>query len=416
VDRELSHDTIRKARTKRVLQIVGAVLILSVAIMLLRSCISPTAVRSRLRLSVAEIGMIEATVSASGTVIPEFEQVITSPITTKLEKVLLKAGEQVHEGDAILQLNKESIQRTLAQLLDELELQKNRKKQLSLQLDRDKIDLQAAYDIKQLESEYKAAELAKVQHLERIGGATGEDVRRAELDLDIAKRALQQLISQMENQKSSLLADMRELDIQIRIQENRIGEVQTQVGLADARAERDGVVTWINDDIGASVHTGDVIARIADLSGFRVEATISDIHGEKLRVGGPVRVRLNDRYSSGHIQSIRPTVENGIITFVVELDEKSDPSLRHNLRVDVYVVTSYKDNVVRVRNGQFYRGKREQKVFVLNGDLAIGHLVDIGESNYDWVELIGDVAAGDTVIVSNMSRYKHMDEVSISND
>ena len=416
MDRELSHDTIRKAKIKRVLQIAGAVLILTVAIMLLRSCISPTAVRSRLRFSVAEVGMIEATVSASGTVIPEFEQVITSPISTKLEKVLLKAGEQVHEGDAILQLDKESIQRTLAQLLDELELQKNRKKQLSLQLDRDKIDLQAAYDIKKLESEYKAAELAKVQHLKKIGGATGEDVRRAELDLDIAKRALQQLNSQMENQEASLLADMTELDLQIRIQENRIGEVQTQIELADARAERNGVVTWINDDIGASVNKGDVIARIADLSGFRVEASISDIHGEKLRVGGPVRVRLNDRYLSGHIQSIRPTVENGIITFVVELDEKSDHSLRHNLRVDVYVVTSYKDNVVRVRNGQFYRGKREQRVFVLNGDRAIGHLVDIGESNYDYVEIIGDIAVGDTVIVSNMSRYEHMDEVSVSND
>jgi len=48
--------------------------------------------------------------------------------------------------------------------------------------------------------------------------------------------------------------------------------------LAMMHADRDGVVTSIVEDAGAMIHKGDVVARIADLSSYRVDATISDIH------------------------------------------------------------------------------------------------------------------------------------------
>jgi len=35
------------------------------------------------------------------------------------------------------------------------------------------------------------------------------------------------------------------------------------VELATARAPRDGVVTWVASDEGATVHRGDVLARVA---------------------------------------------------------------------------------------------------------------------------------------------------------
>jgi HlyD family secretion protein len=37
----------------------------------------------------------------------------------------------------------------------------------------------------------------------------------------------------------------------------------------------------------------------------------------------------------------------------------------------------------------------------------------MGVSNFDWVELQGDINAGDEVVVSNMDDYRHMEEISI---
>ena len=90
---------------------------------------------------------------------------------------------------------------------------------------------------------------------------------------------------------------------------------------------------------------------------------------------------------TGTISSISPAVQNGIVTFIVGPEDKADPALRANLRLDVYVVTSFKADVVRVKNGPFYDGIVEQRVFVIEGNTAVGRTVDIGASNFDWVEI-----------------------------
>ena len=118
----------------------------------------------------------------------------------------------------------------------------------------------------------------------------------------------------------------------------------------------------------------------------------------------------------GTITSIRPTIENGIITFIVELNKKSNEALRSNLRVDVFVVTSFKDNVIRVANGPFVNGSGVQDIFVVEGDKAVRRTVTIGATNFDFVEIENDVEVGEEVIISNMEDYIHTDEVDIKND
>ncbi|UCD94526.1 MAG: HlyD family efflux transporter periplasmic adaptor subunit [Candidatus Zixiibacteriota bacterium] len=416
MDRALPADIIRKKRLKRYLKIASVVLILLVVYIVFRTIMTPTISRGKILTSVAEVGTIEATITASGVVTPEFEQVLTSPIPSKIENIILKSGDPVKAGQSILKLNKEFIQIEYEKLTDELALLKNKKEQLGLRLQRTRIDLQARYDIKDLETKFMTAQLERATRLYEIGGGTQQDLERAELSLEIAQRELKQLANQMENQQASLEADLNELNFQIQIQKNSIGEVRRQMELADARADRNGVITWINDDLGATVNPGDALARIADLGSFKVEARISDIHASRLKVGGPVKVRINDLDLAGRISNIFPTVENGIVTFVAELDEKSHVSLRSNLRVDVFVITSCKDSVIRVGNGAFYEGSVDQKVFVVEGDEAVRRVVSIGASNYDYVEIRGDIRPGDEVIISDMSNYYHMERVGIAED
>jgi len=41
-------------------------------------------------------------------------------------------------------------------------------------------------------------------------------------------------------------------------------------------------------------------------------------------------------------------------------------------------------------------------------------IVDIGVSNHDFVQIIGDIANGDEVVISDMRRYEHLDEIEIA--
>ena len=414
MDRELPQSIIRKKRVRQISIASGTLAVLLVGFYGLRSAISPTIDRSRILTSVAERGPIEATISASGVVVPEFEQVLTSPIASTVESVHKQSGDSVHTGESILQLNTDQLQLAFDKVSDELEIEKNKKRQQTLALERERADLIASHDIKVLQEKYAASKYERAKHLFDIGGITQADLDIASLDLDIARRELQQLNDQVANQDASLDATQKELDLQINVRENNRNDIQRQLDLSAARAGRNGILTWVNDDIGASVNPGDVVARVADLSSFKVEATVSDIHAAKLALGGAVNVRIGKTSLRGQITSVRPAVQDGIVTFVVQLDDKSNAVLRPNLRVDVYVVTSSVDDVVRVKNGPFYNGSRDQKVFVVHGDKAVAKTLDIGVSNYDWVELQGDIQPGEEVIVSDTKSFEHMDEVDIN--
>jgi HlyD family secretion protein len=174
-------------------------------------------------------------------------------------------------------------------------------------------------------------------------------------------------------------------------------------------------VTWVNENIGASVNPGEIIARVADLNSFKVEGQISDIHIDKINVGMPVRVRIGKNEIVGEMSSIRPTIRNGVVTFLVELDDKSNSALRSNLRVDVYVIRSRRGDVLRVKNGAAFNGSGKNSVFIIRDDKAIRREVMVGAVNFDYVEIIEGLNEGDEIIISDMEKHRNQNKLYIKN-
>ena len=413
MDRNLSKEQIRKQHIKKALRILGIIAIFILSILLFRKMLQSSVKRSQVLTAFAEIGNLEGTITASGIIVPEFEQIITSSIQSKIEKVYYRAGETVQKDSSILKLNKEFTQTSLEQTKDELALKINRKEQLKLKIERSLIDLSAQYDINKLRIQFLESKLAVQKRLNKIGVGIQEELDQAVLNLEIARRELEQLEKRIDNERKSLKADLMELELEIQIQEKTIKTLERQLELADVCSNREGIITWVNDDIGASINPGDIIARIADLTSYKVEGKISDIHASKIIVGNPVRIRIGDTDLSGRITGIQPTIQNGIITFTIELDDKTNPLLRSNLRIDVFVITSFKQNVVRVKNGPFINGSGEQKIFIIDGDKAVRKKVLVGATNFDWIEVINGLKSGEEAIISDMEKYIHKEIINI---
>ncbi len=416
MDRELPESVIRWRKLRILLVIIAGLILVGLALGGFRWIIKPTIKRSRIVTAIAEIGSIEDALTSSGTMVPEFEQVITSPIQSKIDSVFIRAGETVSVGQSIVKLDDEFIQMKFNKLSDEHELKINRKEQRGIDMESELLDLNAQYDILELRTQYSQSKYEMEKQLTELGAGTKEALELAELNRSIAQRELDQLRQQIENKKESLKADLREHDLQIRISAENLNELRRQMELAEVRAGREGVVTWVNENIGSAVNPGDEVARVADLSSFKVEATISDIHAAKLVIGTPVKVRITDFDLTGHISGIRPTIKNGVVTFLVELDDKRNPSLRSNLRVDVFVIMAAKDNIVRVENGPFISGSGLQDIFVIAGNKAIRKVVNVGATNFDFVELTDQVSPGDEIIISDMERYIHYHTIDVKDD
>ncbi|GGG04671.1 efflux RND transporter periplasmic adaptor subunit [Pontibacter amylolyticus] len=413
MDRELSASTRQARKRKRIWQIGIAAALVVVAILGFRSLITPSIPQAEIRTATVEEGAVEATITASGTVVPEHEQVITSPIQARIEQVVHATGEQVQPGDQILLLDRAYTQLAYDKLKDEQEQSRHKTVQLNLNLEKKLNALASQLEIKRMHVKSLQAQFEDELYLLKIGGGTQESVKQAELNLKIAQQELAQIERDIVTERQLLKADEQELRYTLAMQSRSIEELQRKMEQAEVRATQPGVITWVKNEIGSNVNAGDIIARLADLSSYRVQATISDAFASQISVGSSVVVRINNADLKGSVASIKPTVENGIVTFFVALEEKAHELLRPSLRVDVYVQTAAKPNTLRVQNGPYFKTVSKPQVYVLRDGELIRREAKLGVSNVDYVELENGVQAGEQVVISDLADYQHLDKVKV---
>ena len=413
MDRDVSADHLKSTRTRRWLIGTGVVVLLAGSIYFFRKSLGSTIEGTRIRTAAVQRGDVENTLNATGEVIPAYEQIITSPIRAVIKRVLLTPGTRIEPGQPIVELDKSLTQIEFERYEDQLALKKNSIEQLRMKLDKNLFDAEISDKIKLLNINKLKADLEDARRLAKVGGGTQEDITRAENALKIAQLEKQQLENDLTYNRQSMGASLRETELGAQIESKNLKELQHKLRMADIVADRKGVLTWVNENIGSAVNEGEMLAKVADLGSFRVEGSCSDVYADQVKAGLPVVVKVNDSTLRGTITQVKPAVKDGVIGFVVQLDNARSESLRPNMKVDVFVVTDRRANTLRVTNGPAFTGKRKQYVYVVQGTQAIRREVEVGLSNFDFVEVKSGLQAGEKVIVTDMNQYEHLEEITI---
>jgi HlyD family secretion protein len=413
MDKEITLEVTSAKRKKTALVIIISIAVLVFAVMLLRGYIKSTINQSEITTAKVEIGNIENTINATGEVLPEFEEIITSPINASIKSALMDAGNKIKAGQSILTLDKSATQTDFEKQKFQLETKHTEISKLKLDLNKSFYDIQSNNDIKQLHISNLADAVENAKRLYKAGGGTRENIEQAELNLKVAQLEKKQLENEIKSKQQTMQLEIREAEIAADIQQNDLKELQRKLDLANVVATRAGVITYVNKNIGANIHEGETLARIADLGSFRIQGSISDNSADELHSGLPVIVRINDAQLRGHVSNVSPSVQNSIISFDVQLDDRASKLLRPNMKVDVFLVTATHSKIMRVANGPAFKGPSFQDIFVLNNGKAERRTVHIGLTNFDYVEIRDGVKPGDVVITSDMSEYKNSKEVTV---
>jgi HlyD family secretion protein len=387
--------------------------VLLISIWAFRSYVKPTVTRAGLITAVVETGDIENTISASGEVLPEFEEILTSPINASIQQVVLDAGKKVNTGQSILTLDKSAAQTDYERQKFQLDTKLDEIRKLRLDLDKSFYDVRSNDDIKQLRITNLADAVENAKRLYQAGGGTRESIEQAELNLKVALLEKKQLENEIANKQKTMQIEIREAELAADIQRNNLAELQRKLNLANIVATRSGVVTWVNRNIGATVHEGEALARIADLGSFKIVGSVSDSYLDQLHNGMPVIIRINDTRLRGEIVNVQPSIQNNVIKFDVRLDDVRNKLLRPNMKVDVFPVTEQHSHVLRVANGPAFKGAGPQDLFVIHNGIAQKRRVRTGLVNVDYVEILDGLKPGDVVIVSNMNDYANTSEVAL---
>ena len=398
-------------------RVIVSVVLISAFILLVGwgiDVIRPSVKRIRIRTAVAEIGDVTETIRANGAIIPEFEQVLTSPMTTTVVSILKQPGDLLQPGDALLVLDIRDMELELDKLQEQILIQRNVKEKIQVDLDVEQNELESRLQREKLQ--LKAGKVRYEAHKKLLeqGAVSIDKIQESELAVEIARIEVNRVKRSMENAAKLSRNRMNTLDLEISMLEKEYTNIQRQIELAEAKADRDGVLTWIVPEAGAALRQGEVFARIADLNSYRVKATISDIHTARLKVGLPVIISINEETSlTGRVASILPKIENGIITFMADIDDKSHSLLRPNLQADIYIVTSKKENVTRIEKGPFAQGHGIHDVFVIRGDRAVRIEASFGITSHEYYEIVDGIADGEEVIISDMTNHRNAEEVMI---
>ena len=413
MDREISKEVQRQEQRKQFIRIGTAVGGFIVLIVVVISMLQTSLKRKDLNISTVDKGVIEVSVSASGKVIPAFEEIINSPINSRIVEVYKRGGDSVDVGTPILKLDLQSAETEYNKQLDEEQMK-------SLQLEQQRVtnhnklsEMEMNLKVSRMELDRKAVELRNERYLDSLGAGTTDKVRQVELDYNVSILKLKEDEQKYKNEQALAEADLKVKELELNIFRKSLAETRRTLEDAQIRSPRKAILTYVNNEIGSQIGQGAKVAIVSDLSHFKIEGEIADTYGDRIAAGSKAVIKIGSEKLDGTVSDVTPLSKNGVISFTVQLEEDNHKRLRSGLKTDVYVMNAVKDDVLRIANSSYYVGKGEYELFVVNGNQLLKRKVQLGDSNFEYVEVVSGLQEGDQVIVSDMNAYKDKNKLKI---
>lgn len=413
MDREISKEVQRKEQRKQFIKIGAIASVLIVLTVMVFSILQTSLKRKDLNISTVDKGVIEVSVSASGKVIPAFEEIINSPINSRIVEVYKRGGDSVDVGTPILKLDLQSAETEYNKQLDEEQMK-------SLQLEQQRVtnhnklsEMEMNLKVSRMELDRKAVELRNERYLDSLGVGTTDKVRQVELDYNVSVLKLKEDEQKYKNEQALAEAELKVKELDLNIFRKSLAETRRTLEDAQIRSPRKAILTYVNNEIGSQIGQGAKVAIVSDLSHFKIEGEIADTYGDRIAAGSKAVIKIGSEKLNGTVSDVTPLSKNGVISFTVQLEEDNHRRLRSGLKTDVYVMNAVKDDVLRIANSSYYVGKGEYELFVVNGDQLLKRKVQLGDSNFEYVEVISGLQEGDEVVVSDMNAYKDKNKLKI---
>ena len=187
MDREIPKEVRQKERNKKIIRYsaigVAGVIVVSVLISLMRVGVE----EKDLVFSTVDKGVIEVSVSASGKVVPAFEEIINSPINSRILEIYKKGGDSVEIGTPILKLDLQSTETQYQKLLDEEQMRRYKLDQLRVNSQTKLSDMAMQIKVSAMKLSRMKVELRNEHYLDSLGAGTTDKVRQAELSYNVAQ-------------------------------------------------------------------------------------------------------------------------------------------------------------------------------------------------------------------------------------
>lgn len=402
---------------RRRIRLAGGVVLLAGAVLAcwqLNRLLRPSVALSDIVVSTVRRGDVANTVNAAGVVIPVHEEVVASPVASRVAKVLARPGQRVAAGDILLELDDREIALAVDALREQLAQQQNRIATLKLELEQKHKQLASSIELLELDLQSARALDERNQKLRQSGLVSGENLLAGELAVRRAGIQLRQQRELIADSRRATAASISAATLQQDILKKQLAQQEHKLAQAKVAAPFAGMLTSLVQEEGASVAAGQLLARVSELDNYRVEATVSDFHARLLAPGQAVRVEQNGALLAGRVHTVLPEIQNGTVRLLVDLDQPDSPLLRNKMRVDVNIVTASKQDALVLDSGAAFNGAGRQAAFAVVDGVARRTTLQLGAGDGRLVEVVAGARPGERFIVSDTRAFANLDSIRIT--
>lgn len=405
MDREIPKEIKQKERRNTIIKYAIIVIIAIGVVWAVNLFLQDRIDGKKLKFCTVDVGDIEASINASGKLAPAFEQIITSPINSRIVEVYSKAGDKVEEGTPLLKLDLQSAQTDYDKLVDQVQMKRLEIEQQTMNNKTYLSDLQMRIRVSEMTYNRLTVELRNEKYLDSIGSGTTDKVREVEFSCQSKQLELEQLRAQYANESRVKEAGLNVKRLELSMLNKELDKMKRTLNDAQIRSPYKATLTFISNQVGAPISQGGQVAIIADLEHVKVDGRVSENYASRVRVGNKAKVIVNNHEYEGVVSHIEPTASNGVNAFSVQLENDTLSLLRPGLNAEIYIADGLSQNVKRIANASFFTDPGKYTVYVRKGDELERRVIQLGTSNYDYIEVVNGLQPGEEIVISDMSAY-----------
>ena len=409
----------RQKKLRRISFAIAGVLVIGlVSVVLARlKPAAPTVERATVWVDTVKRGPMLRQVRGLGTLVPvdEARRLIPAATQGRVERILIRPGVEVTPDTVVLELSEPQLQQQLAEADQQMRAAEAEYNSLEAQLGTERLSQRAAAAIVAADRDAAKAQYEVDDKLAKEGlvGILQLQISKVRYEsLEKRNQIEQDRIAVAEaNYKARLLAQQARID-QLRSMFNLRRQ---QVDQLRVRAGMEGVLEQVTVNVGQQVSPGTNLARVADPTRLKAELRIAETQAKDLTIGQRAQVDTRNGIIEGKVIRIDPAAQQGTVTVDVELVGELPRGARPDLSVDGTIELERLDNVLNVGRPAF--GQEQSTVGLFKVDQTTGEAmraqVQLGKSSVNTIEVIGGLAEGDQVILSDMSAWDQFERIRL---
>jgi HlyD family secretion protein len=369
--------------------------------------------RARVSIATVERGSFVRDIAADGQVVAAVSPTLYA---NALGTVTLKvhAGDTVTKGQVLAAVDSPDLTAKYSQ--EDATL-------AGLRLDWQKATLDAETKLAQQHDAFNQAEVdQKTAQRERdrsrkayeLGAYSELQALKAEDALEKAQFAFQQAKTNFDSQPKQNRFDIDSKKALLDRQQFMVDDLKRQVDGLSVKSPVDGQVGQVQVADRASVAKDAPLLTVVDLSALEVEIKVTESLARDLRPGMSADLEGGGHHWKGVVSGVSPEVVAGQVTARLRFGDEKPAGLRQSQRLAVRIFIDRRDNVLMVDRGSFVDQEGGGFAYLVNGNVAERHPVQLGASSISKVEILEGLNVGDQIVIAGTDSFNGAQRVILS--